>query len=145
MNYTQKTLKKHNISLSVYNVFISNCVIFGTGFITFDNFLNLPTTQYNVLVTIALAKFNKESTTSANDSENTSSNDSSNTNYINDSTTSSTPSISSTSSSTDSSCTSSTDSLPPSIVFLFSVKTTEKRKTMEGCYRIHKSRAPLTR
>ena len=51
MNYTQKTLKKHNISLCVYNVFISNCVIFGAGFITFNNFLNLPTTQYNVLVT----------------------------------------------------------------------------------------------
>jgi hypothetical protein len=33
-------------------------VTFGAGFITFNNYFNLPTTQYNVLVTIALAKIN---------------------------------------------------------------------------------------
>jgi hypothetical protein len=50
-------------------------------------FDHLPTTYYNVLVTLALAKFNKESTT-----DSTSANDSSNTNSINDSTTNSTSS-----------------------------------------------------
>ena len=71
MNNTRKILKKHNISLSVYNDFISNCVIFSTTFITFNNFLNLPTTQYNVLVIIALDKFNKESTTDSSSTTDT--------------------------------------------------------------------------
>jgi cytoskeletal protein RodZ len=62
----------------------------------------LPTTQYNVLVTLALAKFNNESTT-----DSTSANDSSNTNSINDSTT-----LSSTDSTSSSTSFTSTPSSP---------------------------------
>src|SRR4051812_42988360 len=102
MNNTKKILKKHNISLRTYKGFIAHCVTFGAGFITFNNIYNLPTTQYNVLVTLALAKLNKAEGTSTTSS---SSSDSS-------STTTSSSSNSSTSSNSSNSSNSSTNSIP---------------------------------